>query len=231
MNVKHNINYFKKSENLKVIGLGVAIVSFAALWFGFGWISYILATVGLPTGLVLFFVGSAARSSEADLDECIRRETADIEVSFDGDRHYEKRILKQFAPIPVEGYEYDDGLMFKKAKNGKIRSSKYTKAIIYVLSDRLYISERRVNLVAEATEKNIVELKYENVTSVDIVREEKSVSFGKNSFKVKICRLAVTCGDGSVWSVPTNDDVGVETTVANINEAILAYEKARAEGS
>ncbi|MBE6577272.1 MAG: hypothetical protein E7653_03960 [Ruminococcaceae bacterium] len=228
MNVKHNVNYFKKSENLKYIGLGIALVGFIMLWVGFGWTSYILATVGLPTGLVLFFVGSAARSSEADIDECIKRETSGIEVSFEGDRHYEKRVLKQFPPVTVEGYEYDDGLMFKKAKNGKIRSSRYTKAVIYILSDRLYISECRVDLVGAPCEKRIVEIKYENLADTEIKREEKRVSFGKNSYAVKTCRLSVSYGEAESWSAPVNDDVGTDALVEKINTAITLFNQERA---
>ena len=231
MKLKHNENYFKKSDNLKAIGLGMAIVGFLMLWIRLHWLTYMLSPVALIAGLVMFFIGSAGRSSEADVDEYIKRETMGIEVDFMGDRYYEKRLLKHISPIIAEGYEYSDGLMFKKAKNGSVRSSVYTKAVIYVLSDRLYVSERHVDIVGGNTAKNIVEMKYDDIANICITREEKRVSFGKSSYNVKLCGMAVTDNDGGVWMAPINDDIDSEKTVEKIKEAMLEYKKARAEGS
>ena len=227
MKLKHNENYFKKSDNLRIIGLGTAIVGFLMLWIRLHWLTYMLAPVGLIAGLVMFFVGSAGRSSETDIDEYIKRETVDIEVDFAGDRHYEKRLLKHIPPIVAEGYEYSDGLMFKKAKNSSVRSSEYTKAMIYVLSDRLYISERHVDIVGGKTYKNIVEIKYDDVASIDIAREEKRVSFDEKTFAVKICDFTVT-HNGGAWRAPINDDVDLEKLINRINEVMTEHRKARA---
>ncbi len=231
MNVKHNINYYKKSDTMKLVGIALALVGFAMLFFGFGWISYILATIGLPTGVVLFFVGSAARSSEADIDECIKRGSEGMEVALEDDRHYAKRIIKHQPPITLEGYEYDDDLMFKKAKNGSVRSSRYTKAIVYILSDRLYVSEGSIYLTEDRVDKRILELGYEDISKVEIHREEKSVSFNKKSFAVKVCRFEVYVKDSVEWSVPMNDDVGIEKTIEKLNLMIEEFKKAREENS
>jgi hypothetical protein len=227
MNVKHNTNYFKKSDAIQYVGIGLAIVGFAMLWFGWGWIAYILCTVGMPTGLALFFWGTAARSSESDIDECIQRETVGMEARFEGDRFYEKRILKHIPPVTAEGYEYREGLLLKKAKNGSLRSSVYTKAIIYVMSDRLYIAERCVYLVEDKTDKRVNELVYDDIERVELYREDKNIAFGKNSYRAKVCRISVKKADGSEWSAPINDDVESEKLVQTVNEIIDEYKKAR----
>ena len=231
MNVKHNINYFTKNENLKYIGLGIAIVSFALLWFGWGWIAYVLSTIGLPAGLVLFFIGTSARSDEADIDECIRRGTEGLEVDLASDRSYAKKLLPGIEPFLVGGNEYSDGLMFKKAKSGSVRSSVYTKALIYVLKDRLYISEKKVYIVEDKVDTSIHEILYDDIRSIDIISERRIVKFLKNSYSTRVCLLEIKRADKTSYSVPINEDIGMEQFVEKLNEIIDEHKKARAEGS
>ncbi len=230
MNVKHNINYFKKNNALKIIGITVTALSFV-IWMALRWSAYYVLLIGAPLGIVLFFIGTAARSSEADIDECIKRETADIEVDLSADRHYAKRMLEHIPPMTVGGYEYEDGVMLKRARNALLRSSKYKKAVIYVLSDRLYISECCVDLVAGATNRNVIELKFDRVADVSIQRVEKHLTFKKRTFRAVDCRIAVMYDEKSVWTVPANDDVSIDAYVDTVRAVMLENKKARAEGS
>ena len=63
---KDSINYFQKSDVLKYVGGGVLIAGLVSLWIGFGYLGFILAFIGIPTGLVLFFIGSANKITDAD---------------------------------------------------------------------------------------------------------------------------------------------------------------------
>ena len=230
MNVKQNKNYFKKTDTLKYVGIFLMAIC-AIIFFVWSWQAYYIWVIGIPVGLVLTFVGSAGRSSDGDIDECIERACADIEVDLESDRHYAKRMLEHVPPFTVGEYEYDDGLMFKKAKNGKIRSSKYTRAMIYVLSDRLYISRRRIDLIADVTERDVFEIKYDTLSGIDVKREEKTVRFAKRSFFVKTCVLSMLAKNGEILRVPMADDVQLLARLETVKDVMLEYKKARAESS
>lgn len=215
---KHNINYFKKSDSLKGVGLGMAVVGLVLLWLGWSYLSYILTCILLPAGLVLFFVGSTGRSSDEDIDTDIKRLTEGLEIDLGDDKRYAKRVLSHIEPAVCEGYEYREGLMLTKAKNGSVRSSEYTKAIIYLLSDGLYIVSRTFSLVSDDKHDGAVELLYADISCVRIDRESASVAFGKKKFNVKHVRLVIEYGEGQVFSTPIHDDVNSDKLVETLSE-------------
>ncbi|MBO5204118.1 MAG: hypothetical protein J6B72_05865 [Clostridia bacterium] len=214
---KHNINYFKRGDSLKSAGLGMAVVGLILLWMGWGYLSYILTCILLPTGLVLFFVGSTARSSDEDIDTDIKRLTEGLEVHLEDDRRYAKRVLSHMEPQVCEGYEYREGLMFTKARDGSVRSSEYTKAIIYMLSDGLYIVSRSFSLVSDEKRNSEVEIPYADISSVRIVRERASVAFGKKKFNARHARMVIEYGEGQVFSAPIHDDVNSDKRVETVS--------------
>ena len=55
---KNNINYFKKKDQVKLVGGGLLIVGLFMLWLRFGMLSWILAPVFVPVGLGLFLYGT-----------------------------------------------------------------------------------------------------------------------------------------------------------------------------
>ena len=67
MKDKQNVNYFMKSGWMKPTGLGLLIAGIAFLFFGWGFISYILMVVFIPAGIVLFIVGASTRSTDAEM--------------------------------------------------------------------------------------------------------------------------------------------------------------------
>ena len=150
MKIKSNVNYFRKKDQIKIVGGGVLIIGLFMLWLRFGILSWILAPVFVPVGLGLFLYGSITSSSENDIDEMIAKHSTGLEVDFSEDRHYAKRVIEEIPPKVAEGYEHlSDDLMFRRDKRGTWRSSKYTKYIVYVLTDELYINRRTISLISD----------------------------------------------------------------------------------
>lgn len=217
---KHNINYFKRGDSFKTIGLGVTIVGLIVLYFGWSYISYVLSIIAIPVGLALFFIGSTGHSSDEDIDADIKSITTGLEVNLAEDKQYAKRILKHIEPKICEGYEYKDGLYFIKAKNGTIRSSEYTKAIIYVLSDELYIVKRNFSLVSDNVINQTFEIPYSDIISVEIIRETKSVECKKKKFNVNFAYIKVEYTEGQIFYAPIHDDVDSDKFIETINDVM-----------
>ena len=227
MNIKHNINYFKKGDILKYIGIGLMVGG--AILFIFDWgILYVISLALLPIGLVCLMLGISGRSSDADIDACIKEETKNIYVKLEDNFKYKKRILKHLTPESIEGFEYNDGVMIKRSKDGSLRSSEYTKAVVYMLADELYITERNVSLVSQNTRNNLYEIPYDIIKDVKIVTEEKKLSFQNKPYNVKTNHLIIKYGMGMIVSLPLQNDVRSLQLAEKITKVMESYKKAQA---
>jgi hypothetical protein len=222
MDFKHYINYFKKNENMKLIGGGILIVGFISIWLRLGFL-WLLSVMLIPAGFVMFIVGSGGRASEADIDKYISDNMDKLEVDLSEDRHYRKRILEHIPAREVEGYLYDEGVMLKKAKNSSIRSSKYTKAIFYTLSDELYITRRTISIVSTEKENETVEIPYDTLTNVEIVRQRGTKKDGKKAFLVKETFIKISYGEGESFVTPIHDDITADEFANQILKQAKAY--------
>jgi hypothetical protein len=226
MDFKHYINYFKKNENMKLIGGGILIVGFISIWLRLGFL-WLLSVMLIPAGFVMFIVGSGGRASEADIDKYISDNMDKLEVDLSEDRHYRKRILEHIPAREVEGYLYDEGVMLKKAKNSSIRSSKYTKAIFYTLSDELYITRRTISIVSTEKENETVEIPYDTLTNVEIVRQRGTKKDGKKAFLVKETFIKISYGEGESFVTPIHDDITADEFAEQILKQVKAYKDAK----
>ena len=222
MDFKHYINYFKKNENMKLIGGGILIVGFICIWLGLG-IFYVLSVMLVPAGFVMFIVGSGGRASESEVDDYISRGMEKLEVELSEDKHYRKRILDHIPPRNLEGYLYDDGVMLKKAKDSSIRSSTYTKAIIYVLADELYIVRRTISIISNDKTNETIEIPYETLANVEIIRQRGTKKDGKKSFLVKETFIKITYGDDQTFITPIHDDITSDEFAEQILKLAKAY--------
>lgn len=233
MNFRNNINYFKKKDSIKGIGAGLLIVGLFWLWLGIGyigWIAYFFMILSIPSGFIMFILGSTLSSNDADMDEYIKKNCEGLELDLEGDKNFSKRILKNKEPNVTGGYEYNgEGLMFRKDKRGTWRSSKYTKSVIYVLSDALYINSRTFSLISDDTENRLLEISYDTVESVEMKNEEHVIVAGKNSFKIKKDRLVIKYGEGMTFSAPMNNDIRSEEFIEMLNRMVLKAKKQKEE--
>ncbi len=231
MNVKHNINYFKKSDTMRLVGLGLLVTGLISLWLGwsYSYILFVYSTVALPIGIIMFILGSSGRASDEDIEHFTSRVGDGLEVDLTEDKKYAKRVRKIPSPEYAEGYEYLDGLMYTKAKNGAVRSSEYTKAIIYFLTDGLYIVSRTASLVAEEVRNSTIEISYAQLEAAEILRESKYMSYNKNSYRVNNVRLVIKYDGGNSFSCPINDDIDADKLVQTVMDAVAEYKKANAD--
>ena len=229
MDLKNNINYFKKSDTPKYVGMGLMVVGVLLLWLGWSYVTYIMAAAFIPVGLVLFLIGASGRASDSDIEGFIKRRLEGMEVNLAEDRTYAKRILKHIPPQSIEDYEYREGLMLTRAKNNSLRSSEYTRAILYVLSDALYIPTRTVALTEDRVDNKLYEIPYDMISGIEITRERRTLPFGKQSFSAKITKLCITYGDSLTLSLPIHDDITADSLVETIKKIIQSYQKEHAQ--
>ena len=218
MKDKQNVNYFMKSGWMKPTGLGLLIAGIAFLFFGWGFISYILMVVFIPAGIVLFIVGASTRSTDAEMDEFIAKKYENFEVRLDLDKDYSKRLLKHVHPENFESYVYDEGLLYAKSNTGYLRTSEYQKTILHMLSDAIYVSVRRISLVEDKVDDKIYEIPYAELSAVSALREERSFDFNKKSFSAKVCEVRIEYGGGLVLIIPTKDNANIDAVVEKINK-------------
>ncbi len=224
---KDSINYFQKSDTLKYVGGGVLIAGLISLWLGFGWIGYILAIIGIPTGLILFFIGSANKITDADIDSVITNKMADLMIDIDNDRSYKLKLLKYQKDITLESYKFTDGVMLKKLKSGEIRTSEFSRTKMRILSDRLYILRREISLIYnDRVQNDLFELPYDDILSVEVVRNERSVVFNKNTFFIKPCELVITTKSAE-FRFPCANAVTSDEIVTAINRQKQAYNESK----
>lgn len=215
-NHKSQINYFKRSDTLKYVGIVLAVIGVALYMFGWSYISYIIATIALPIGGVLFIFGSSGRASDGDIDEYISKRTEGIEIDLENNLNIKKRILKQVPIETVEGYEYENGLMVTKAKDGSIRTSEYTKSLLYPLSDAIHIVSRKISVIADEVHDDSIEILYSSISDIRIEKEETKLTFEKNSFKASYVRFVVEYDGGKVLSLPARDNASLDNFIEKI---------------
>lgn len=220
---KNSINYFIKTDTLKLVGGGILIAGLFCLWLGFGIIAYILAFIGTPTGLVLFFIGATGRVTDADMDSHINNKMAGLAIDIDQNRSYQLKLLKHIKEITIEGYEYHDDVMIKKLKSGELRTSEFSRSKIRILSDRLYIVNRKISLIYDDdVVNNLYELTYDTIESLEIEREQKNMVFNKNSFFVKPCYLKITTKTDT-FHLPCANALTSDELINTINRQIKLY--------
>ena len=219
--IKNNVNYFCKDGKLKAWGVVMVALGFLLYYFGWGWISYILMCLCIPAGAVLFIIGSSGRASDEDIDGLIEVKMRGLDPSLDTDKRYASRIPKGFEPIRLEGYELRDGLMFRKAKDGALRSSEFTGSVLYVLTDAIYLVKRTFSLISdEEPTEGVHELSFDSISRAEIFEETRSFAFKKNLFRAKVLRLRLVLESGEEISLPIHDDLRSESAVELINRAV-----------
>ncbi len=226
MSNKQNINYFKMSNLMEYIGIGCMAVSLIFFIFGSG-IMWILSCGVLPLGAVLFVVAVSIRSNEKDIYTSIKKKTESMELSVDKLGVNERRVVRRRAPEILEDFEYEDGLMVRKSKMGGVITSKYTKTGLYLLTDALMVITRTVSLIDDEVKNKKFEIPYDSIEEIRLDKEERPISFGKNSISSVSERLTVRYGGGYKFSCPIHVDVKAESTVEKINRAIEEYKRSK----
>lgn len=101
---KDTLRYYNQSDWMRPTGLGAIIAAVVLFYFGWTYVSYILASLLMPGGLFLFFYASVRHTSDADVEK--ERETLlrDFDSSVTGAEDYDHAVLRQPAScLPTAG--------------------------------------------------------------------------------------------------------------------------------
>ena len=209
-NYKSNINYFKKWEGLKTLGLGMMIVGFACLWLGWGW-TYLIGALLMIAGITVFMIGNIGRSTEEEIVAEIKRRAEGIEFpEVEKERYFYTRVPAKPEILEFSGFVLSEGLLLKRMKNGSICSSEYRVGRVFLLTDAFYAKTRTFSLVPDVCEEETLEIPFASVEEVAVLRESKELPCGKRIFSVKPCHLVIVFDGGKKLYLPASDDVYVD---------------------
>ena len=127
---KLNMNYFTKTDTVKIIGGAILVIGLLSLWLGMSWgfFGFILGIFLTPAGIIVFIVGSLGRVNDSDVDCYITNKMAGFEIDIDTNKSYHLKLLKNVKEINLEGYLFPEGVMVKRLKTGELRSSSFAQA-------------------------------------------------------------------------------------------------------
>ncbi len=204
--LKRNLHYFTKSDTMLYVGIGLVAVGVALFFFGYGYISYILASVFAPVGLVLLLIGASQRVTDADIDACVVKLTEGMEVDLVENPKFAKRMLKQIPIMKLQNYVYDDTLMHKYAKSGSIRSEKLESALLYALDNELYVVHRRISLLSDECDTQVYEISYADIEGIEITDKQTVLTFGKKARTVTTSALQIKAATQIELPMQSNAD-------------------------
>lgn len=217
---KSNIKYYTTSEAFKFIGLGLILFSVVLYFLGLGWgfWSWLILSLGTPIGFILFLI-STGRSSDDEINTYIKLNTKEIDadnISFE--KGFKKRILDRQEPIYFEGFDFDGDVMVTKAKNGRIVSSIYTKAIVFPLDTGIHISYKTVSTITDDVKEDSFGINYSDIKSFKMDDQKKQIEFNKKTFTPHDIRLVIEYSDSKIISLPMQDNMDTENFIKKINE-------------
>lgn len=216
-----NEHYFTKNETLKWIGIILIVLSGVCYFFGWGFVSYIIMSIGLPLGAILCVIGSFGRSSESYIDEYIKRRIDEkFEMVPEDDRHFTKRQLKRIEPMDFRGMVYRDGVMLRRSKNGMVRSSEYGRTVIYPLDTAIFVCFRKISVVCDEHIEDAIEIPYTDIAEFKLLKESRTISFNEKPFKVTATELYIEYDGGKIFSMPMQDNIKTDAYIEKINEQI-----------
>ena len=216
MNIKQNEKFFTKSNLLVYISIAIMVLGGAC--FFKRWLIAIGCVI-LAIGAALFIVFSAKRVSEKEVRACLERKLEGMDYSFDTLGVNERRVIRTIAPLVTEYFEYDEGVMVKQTQNDYL-SSKYTKSIIFFLTDALVVRTRNISLISDDDKNRRIEIPYSQIKDISVVRETKNIHFLKKNFSITTDVLLIKYGTNFKFSTPLHVDIKSKDVAEKIVKTI-----------
>jgi len=192
---------------------------------GFSYMSYILASILMPIGLILFLIGNIGRASEVDLQKA--RDDAMNAITFkeleenEGFR-FRRRIPQNPEEHHFACYSMHNGLYFKRLKSGELCSSEAVAAKMLILNDAFFIKKRTFSIIDETATTETYEILFSALEEISVVRDAQNVkSIDNKCFRVKTCELRIVYDSGKICSIPAKDDLETDDFVEKLKRNYL----------
>ncbi len=220
------VTYFEQKDNIRPIALGALIVGLLLMWLGWSFISYILAAILIPVGLVAYIVSAARIVSHEEVPDQAKRAMRDYDSEFLNSKEFSKEVLKHPVPVEVELHLFGEGVKYyKKLKDGRVISDVYSKSHFFFTNDRLLIISRRASLceLDDLTRAGIEDKRKDILFSqikcavIEEFELEVTLSDTKKTINVKQYELVINGEENIITSIPVRNDISVETLCKDIN--------------
>lgn len=224
--IKDGSLYYHQKDILRPLGAILLPAGLVVLYLGWSYVSYILATIAIPVGLVCFIVGSSKHISDNDLQEQIDHAMLDYDKEIQETKGFDRVVLRQPAPVEITAYSFgEDARYFKKGKNGTPCSDRLTRTHIFYTKDGIILAGRTLSIanLKEEEGQGITDftatLSYSEIKSAALEPHETAVTL-TNSGKpltVKWCELVLTGEEGELLRIPVQNDMDAATLCEILN--------------
>lgn len=229
--IKDGSLYYHQKDILRPIGAVLLPAGLVILYLGWSFVSYILATIAIPVGLVLFIVGSSKHISDNDIKEQIDHAMLDYDKSVTDMNGYERVVLKQPSPVEITAYSFgENARYFKKGKNGTPISDLVTRTHVFYTKDSVIFAGRSLSIAAlnETTGEGITDyaehIPFSKTHSASLELHETAVTLtntGK-ALTVKWCELVISGEEGELLRIPVQNDMDAASIVEDFNRRCSA---------
>ncbi len=226
MEYKTNLKYFEKSLIPIIIGVPMALVGAAQIFFhvfGYWWQVTNILTVVMVLGLlmVLFFLVSSTKGR--DLDKTVAKKISHLtetagETVLSHDK-YAKIMDTYVAESYVFGNENSDRI--KKGGDGTYRTNYYTASAFVITNKKLFIYSLSFSLLKDFEEDSFKSFDYDDIDEVYMEEGVYEHDLGKKTARITTHSLNIKAG-GKLFSFPAGNDSLMDETV---NKILLRKEK------
>lgn len=226
MKMNDMMRYYHQKDIIRPIGMVLLPLGLVMLFLRMGFLSYMLATVFIPVGLVLFLVGGSKLVSDGDYQEQIDHALRDYDRSVTNMNGYERIVLKQPAPVELASYEFGDkAKYFKRGKNSTPISDVYTRTRLFYTKDTLMIVGRTLSISelngSEGTGITDVSetIGFAGIANAYLDEHEVTVTVSNTGkpMTVKWCELVIMGEGEELIRIPTKNDMDASGLVDDLN--------------
>lgn len=223
MEYKSNLKYFKQNTKPMVFG-GILIVLGVIMKIAFrnerSWEMRQIYTLLLLAGAICIVLYFVIRPKDSELEEQIRRFTADDEETAKAKVMAADKRCRIIETLTVGDYIREhDGLIIFRGTDGTVRTNRYSSAVMLLTTERLYVYRRLFSIVAEDVTEEFLSFDYAAVKSCNITNETKEYTFGKRTAVQELSWINITSGD-STLSIAAHPDSFVDDFCVRLNRRI-----------
>lgn len=214
MNYKKNLKYLKGTDTLYYLGLGIAILGGVLflmgemLWIFFIPYQYYVAIALATIGGLLVFIPSAGRASAEEIDSQIKNQTDEL-VSYTEDLIPKSKTRQPESPMLFGDFNLEgDGVLVRRSKDGKYRSSSYTAATVFYKKESLHVCTESFSIVSDDRQRLSYEISYAD--QPEAVVEDKEVYLSDKKLTVKTKELQISDNAGTDIHIPVQNSVVID---------------------